>query len=183
MDYKNLSKLAITLSSIALLLIFYLLSNAPQEQTDLSNRLERMNLELHKIQRAYEHLAQELDELESSTRDVRFNHIFNEYEEMTDFTTPNVQDIGDGFMIVKPSQEEHLDGIKFQGRIINAQSVTHQSLTFNLTVSDRSKEFNVSRVSPGNSTSFSVYIPDIKAKDARRAKVEYVGSSVRYFTR
>ncbi|WP_290524576.1 hypothetical protein [Alcanivorax sp.] len=183
MDSKNLSKLAIAISSVSILLIFYILSNAPEKQPDLGKKLEAVKLEMQKLQYEYEHLSQELAELDASTRDVRVNYAIQKYDETVDFTTPNVQDIDEGFMLVDAEQEEHLTGIKFKGRIINAQSIAHNSAEFRLTVNGSSREFSINRISPGNSTSFSVYVPDLKASEARWAKIKYIGSSVHYRVR
>ena len=57
MDYKNLSKLAATLSSVALLLIFYILNNAPQKQPDLAKELKPVKLEMQKMQQRIRLLA------------------------------------------------------------------------------------------------------------------------------
>ena len=84
---------------------------------------------------------------------------------------------------MKASQEEHLTGIKFNGRIVNAQSVRHKNASFKLTVDDKSVDFSINQISPGNSTSFSVYVPELKAENARYAKIEYQSSSVEFYTR
>lgn len=183
MDYKNLSKLAITLSSVALLLIFYILSKAPQEQPDLAKELKPVKLEMQKMQQQHERLAQNLADMKAKYRQVYYDYLSRKYDNTVDFTTPGVQDIGDGFKVVDSSQEEHLTGIKFKGRVINAQSIIYENVTFRLSVNGQTKHFTINRISPGNSTGFNVYVPDLKAEDAQYAKLKFNDGSVRYFTR
>jgi len=100
-----------------------------------------------------------------------------------DFTVPTIQDLAKGFMLSDAAQKKHLSGIKFTGRIINTQSVKHKSVFFMITVSEVSKEFIINQISSGNSTRFSVYIPNLKAEDARFAKIEYIRSMVNFLTK
>lgn len=183
MDSKNLSKLAIVLSSVSILLIFYILSNAPQEQPDLSAKLEPIKLETQKLQQQYERLESDLSKLQSDFRQVYYDYLTRKYDNTVDFTTPGVQDIADGFKVVEASQEEHLTGIKFKGRVINAQSIVYENVTFLLSVNGQTRSFTINRISPGNSTGFNVYVPDLKAEDAQSAKIKFNDGSVRYFTR
>jgi len=183
MDYKNLSKLAAALSSVALLLIFYILNNAPQKQPDLAKELEPIKLEMQKMQKQYERLANDLSKIEANNREVYYDYLSRKYDNTVDFTTPSIQGIGDGFKVVESSQEEHLTGIKFKGRVINAQSIIYENVTFQLSVNGRTRKFTINRISPGNSTGFNVYVPDLKAEDAKYAKVKFIDGSVRYFTR
>ena len=100
-----------------------------------------------------------------------------------DFTDPRIQEIGKGFKLVKAAQAKHLNGIKFLGRIINTQSVRYNNVTFRITVSDVSKQFTINQISAGNSTRFSVYVPDITVEDARFANIEYITSTIWYQTK
>jgi hypothetical protein len=103
-------------------------------------------------------------------------------ERTVDFSVTTIQQLSDGFMLVSAGQEKHLTGMKFTGRIINTESVDKINATFNLSVDGENKEFTINRISSGNSTAFSVYIPDVSAS-ARYAQIGYVRSSVYYYTK
>ena len=110
------------------------------------------------------------------------------YEEITskytvDFTVSDVQRIDNVFLLANASQEKKLTGVKFTGRIINTQSVDHVNATFDITVDGQSKEFTINRISSGNSTGFNVYIPELNIEDSRYAKIEFVRSQIRFFTK
>ncbi len=100
-----------------------------------------------------------------------------------DFSISDIQQLSDGFLLARAAQEKHLTGIKFTGRVINTQSVNHEKVTFNLSVDGKNKEFSINKISSGNSTGFNVYIPNLKAENARYAQVNYVRSSISYFTK
>jgi len=100
-----------------------------------------------------------------------------------DFTEPRIQEIGRGFKLAKAAQAKHLNGIKFLGRMINTQSIKYTNISFRITVSNVSKEFTINQISAGNSTRFSVYVPDITIEDARFANIEYITSTMWYNTK
>ena len=100
-----------------------------------------------------------------------------------DFSIPGVQDIGEGFSVVQASQEEHLTGIRFTGRVINREAVDHTSVKFQVMVSGKSQGFMINRISSGNSTAFNVYVPDLDASESRYARVQYLGSTVAFRTK
>jgi len=151
------------------------------------NDLERANAELevalHKHQASVQELQQKLSKLKENTQEVIVDHFLRKLRNVVDFSVPNVQEIGNGFFVVNASQEEHLTGIKFNGRVINAQSVRHKNVSFKLTVDGKSVDFSINQISAGNSTSFSVYVPELKPENARYAKIEYQSSSVEFYTR
>ena len=68
-------------------------------------------------------------------------------QQPVDFSVSNIQPLSDGFMLSKASQEKHLTGIKFKGRIINTQSVNHRNVTFSLSVNGKEKEFTINKIS------------------------------------
>jgi len=100
-----------------------------------------------------------------------------------DFSQSTIQPINNGFMLVNAAQKEHLTGIVFTGRIINTQSVVHHNLKFTISVDDKEKEFTINKISSGNSTGFSVFVPNIKAINARYANIKYIESSISYYTK
>ena len=123
---------------------------------------------------------------QSKAKDIEIDESIKEIRaksQVVDFTISSIQDLDRGFMLSSAAESEHLTGIKFTGRIINTQSVKHKSVTFKITVLSVSKEFTINQISSGNSTKFSVYIPDIKAEKARYAKIEYIRSSVTFYVK
>jgi len=97
-----------------------------------------------------------------------------------DFTVSTIQELTKGFLLTQATQNKHLTGIKFTGRVINTLSVKRKNVIFKLTVANVSKEFTINQISSGNSTGFSVYIPDIKLEDARFAEIQYINALVSY---
>lgn len=182
-DNQMKGKLAVTFSLAALLGTTFLLFQHFTEEGGQAESINALTIAVEELRGRNSQLASELDSLQVTTQELQLDYLYKKFRHNIDFATPDVQEINKGFMIARASQEEHLTGIKFEGRIINSQSVAHESLTFLLTVNDTSKEFNISRISPGNSTSFSVYMPNLNAENARYAKVEYMSSSVRFYTR
>lgn len=100
-----------------------------------------------------------------------------------DFSVRELQPVNDRFFLGEASQEQHLTGVKFTGRIINSLAVDHTEVTFDLKVAGQSKEFVINRISSGNSTAFNVYIPELRIEDARYAQIEYKHSKVHFRTR
>ena len=100
-----------------------------------------------------------------------------------DFTSSQIQDIGSGFSVVSLEMKKHLTGIKFSGRIINTQSVRHKNATFMIKVGDKEREFTINMISPGNSTAFRVYVPDVKPEDAQYGEIHFKRSTVVYYVR
>lgn len=155
------------------------------------DRHESIMQRLNTLESMYEDLTMKLNDynekltkIENDTKQIRVDYFWEDFTDgLVDFTTPKVQDIGNGFYVVQAEQLAHLNGIKFKGRVINTQAVDHTSLSFQIAVKKQKKSFSINKISSGNSTGFSVYIPDISASDSQYAKVKYESSSVSYFTR
>ncbi|MBC8554943.1 MAG: hypothetical protein ISR73_02580 [Gammaproteobacteria bacterium] len=120
-----------------------------------------------------------------STQNSRLNALAENItsKHTVDFSVSNIQKIDDVFMLTTASQEEHLTGVQFKGRIINSQSVDRSNLTFTLNVDGISKEFTINKISSGNSTGFNVYIPELSIHNARYAKIEHESSQISYLTK
>jgi len=97
-----------------------------------------------------------------------------------DFSKNGIQSINEDFFLVSATQKEHLTGVVFKGRIINASALKHTNVSFHITADYVTKEFTINQISSGNSTSFSVYIPEISLSNARYAEIEYLKSSMYY---
>jgi hypothetical protein len=100
-----------------------------------------------------------------------------------DFTVPNAQDIGKDFKVANLSVEQHLTGVKIKGRVINATSLRHDNLKFKITIAEKEKDFWINRISSGNSTTFDVYVPDVPLDKAQYGTIEYLESTVSFYTR
>jgi hypothetical protein len=119
---------------------------------------------------------------EQSTRDkMLYELLTSRYT--VDFSVRELQSVNDRFFLGGASQEQHLTGVKFAGRMINSLAVDHTDVTFELKVGSKSKEFVINRISAGNSTAFNVYIPELRIEDARYAQIEYKHSKVHFRTR
>lgn len=112
---------------------------------------------------------------------VYYDYLISEDGYKVDFTATEAQDVGDGFYLVRAEQEEHLTGLKYKGRIINTKSVQHRNVTFKLIVGSLEKEFMINQISPGNSTAFEVYLPDVTPEAGRYGQIQYQQSSL-YFS-
>jgi len=128
-------------------------------------------------------LSDNVNSIQESIKNIQYEYFLKQLSNIIDFTVSGIQTVGDGFMLTRAEQEAHLTGIKFKGRILNTQSVRHRNITFKLTVNKIEKNFTINQVSAGNSTSFEIYVPDLTAENARYGKIEYVESSVEYYTK
>lgn len=124
-----------------------------------------------------------IDNEGEQSRALQFLHQFITAKYRVDFTVPEIQQIDNTFLLSSASQEKHLTGIKYSGRIINTQSVDHLNAAFNLDVDGKSKGFTINKISSGNSTGFNVYIPELNIENARYAKIEYVRSQIQFYTK
>ena len=94
--------------------------------------------------------------------------------------SPEIQDIGHGFMVAKLEAVDREGGLGIHGRVINTTSVRHTELRFRVSVNGSSEEFGIVMISPGNSTGFSVTLPGVSSADAGAAEIEYLVSKVGY---
>lgn len=134
---------------------------ADEKIKSLESRLEETEVKLSKLQ--------------GSMQEIELN-LFSGI----DFTDSDIQTISDHFLLVDAEQIEHLTGIKFKGSILNTQSVHYENVRFKLTVNKITKDFVVHNIPAGNSTNFTIYIPDINVKDARYGEIKYQESLVSY---
>lgn len=102
------------------------------------------------------------------------------YSGFVDLTSPSIQQIDAEFELAKCDVNTHLNGVKVTGRIINTTSITYVNPNFTITVGESENTFWVSRISPGNSTAFSVHIPNVQVESARYGYIVYKSGSVSY---
>ena len=98
-----------------------------------------------------------------------------------DLSLSDVQEIGHGFMVVNLLVEERPDGVLVSGRMINGSSVPHTHIEFELALAGQSKSFHITRISPGNSTGFSVALSDVSVANSGTARIQLVRSTLSYF--
>jgi hypothetical protein len=143
--------------------------------TTLNLKQGLYNLQQSNFKQRLQNLEQTVNKLDIQT--------FLSEKGLVDFTSSSVQDIGDGYFVVNLDMDRHLTGIKLSGRIINTLSVRRRNCTFEISMGRQEKEFTINIISPGNSTIFSVYIPDIKPESAHFGKIKSITSTVEYRTR
>jgi hypothetical protein len=97
-----------------------------------------------------------------------------------DFTVSHVQAISDGYMLTQAEMEQHLNGIKFSGQIINTRSVMVKTLTCILLVAGQERQFTISQISPAHSTKFEVYVPDLDPASVGEARIFVTSAMVMY---
>jgi len=129
-------------------------------------------------------MRRNLDSLGSELATVRANfnlHTWgNHYSGFVELTDPSIQTIDAIFLLARSDVNTHLNGVKVTGRIINTSSITYVNPTFKISVGESENTFWVSRISPGNSTAFSVHIPNARAESARYGTIKYQSGSVNY---
>src|SRR2546428_4035207 len=122
-------------------------------------------------------LRADLDGLQAR---VGWNEVLAESQGSVDLTKTNFQPLEGGYGIAISGVTSHLSGVKISGQILNTQAVTHIQAKFKVKLGGQENEFTLSRIRPGYASKFSVYVPDVKAKDARFAKFEYQESTLSY---
>ncbi|MCC1496865.1 hypothetical protein [Alcanivorax sp. 1008] len=124
-----------------------------------------------------------LEKFSTALGPVYLDYLNNKDRYTVDFTATEVQDVGNGFYLVRAEQEEHLTGLKYKGRIVNTTSVQRSNVEFKLIVGAHEKEFMINQISPGNSTAFDVYLPDVTPEAGRYGEIRHQQSSVSYSIR
>ena len=84
------------------------------------------------------------------------------------------------FILSRPEVTQHLTGVKVSGRIGNTSAVIHTNITFRIYMTGGSNRFTIGRVSPGSSTPFSVYVPDVSLENSKEAWITCETSSIQY---
>jgi len=167
--FRIVSIIAIIISVISLgIASWTIFQNSKSEKTDVDYAM-------------IVQLRDEITRIDSTMLEMRLKIYDLEppyYSDRIDLSDPEIQSIDEQFMLCRTSVEEHLTGIKVKGRVINATALRHDNVTFRITLGVHSKEFTINRISSGNSTPFSVYIPDVPIEESRYAKIEYVRATV-----
>ncbi len=151
-----------------------------QEYDGIRSQTTFANKSIEKLKGTVSELQEKIEKNQNAIIKIALES-YLEKKGQVDFTNSQIQDIGSGFNVVGIEMKEHLTGIKFSGRIINTQSVRHKNATFKIKIGDREKNFTINKISAGNSTSFTVYVPDIKPEDAHYGEIKFQQSSVEYY--
>lgn len=145
-------------------------------------RIQRLEAEVDSVRGWSAELWGRVDSIASELRTLRLaERVYHGNEGMVDLSTTDIQGIGDGFFAARLSAERHLTGLRVRGRIVNATSVRHEAAQFRITIGEQRQGFTVNIISPGNSTSFNVYVPDVAEEQERWARIEYQQSMIRYY--
>ncbi len=155
---------------ISIIALFISLSNS-----GLKSKVDQLSSKLSNID-----LTNVNSEIESIKTDLASVKI-DSFKGYVDLTIPDVQEINKSFYVSELSARQNLTGVIVTGRIINPQMVTHLSATFKIRIAGQSREFLVTRISPGRSTGFEVYVPDVPVEKSNYGIVEYLRSTVSYY--
>lgn len=99
-----------------------------------------------------------------------------------DLASKSIQELKGGFMVVGLEANQHLDGIKVTGRIINSSTLTYTSASFIISIGQSRQSFFISRISPANSSRFEVFVPNVAPENARFAKIVFENATVNYYS-
>lgn len=102
------------------------------------------------------------------------------YRGYVSLTEGGWQRVDETFLFSDAAVTQHLTGVKVSGRIVNTSSVIHSNIRFKISMSGGTNTFTISRVSPANSTAFTVYVPEVTIENSESAWITYVNSSCRF---
>jgi hypothetical protein len=115
----------------------------------------------------------------TTTAKVMEQESLKELKYTIDLYNQSMQRINDEFRVVDITTSSNSPGLTITGRIVNSTALKHTNVTFIIKIGDVYKEFLVPVISSGNSTGFTVEVPDAE-KDAKNAKIEYLSSTIKY---
>jgi len=136
---------------------------------------ENTNKEIDNVKNETMNLNSEVNDLQFYLANQRL-----EISNLIDLSNSSIQDIGDGFKVAELNTSKHMTGVKIKGRVINMTSCTHQSINFKIYISNQEKTIFITQISPGHSTSFDTYIPDVPIEKARWATFKYIESVLKF---
>ncbi len=90
----------------------------------------------------------------------------------------NAFDVGEGFVAVDLALVASDAGARLSGRMVNGTALTHHGLAFRVTVDGVSETFTIPKISPGNSTGFSLAIPGATSAPVTAPSIEFLGSTI-----
>jgi hypothetical protein len=173
---KVLSIFAIIILSFLIIALFYF-------WITLNDRIVQIIVENFSIKSDMSNLKKEINRLETNLKYIDDKMNYNFGVKTVDLTKPDAQDVGSGFFVCNLDMKEHLSGIKLSGRMINTLSVVHTNVNFSVKLGTQEQDFTINLISPGNSTAFTVYIPDVKSKDTSYGQFSYRSSAIRFYTK
>ena len=101
-----------------------------------------------------------------------------------DLTAEEFQYINNNFAVRISKVESYLDGVTVKGEILNLNSVTYSNAKFKISTGFldlTTKNFTITKISPGYSASFSVYLPNIDIKSIKNARITYEEGTISYY--
>jgi hypothetical protein len=90
----------------------------------------------------------------------------------------NAIDVGDGFVAVDLALVESDAGAELTGRMVNGTALTHHGLAFRVTIDGVTESFTIPKISPGNSTGFSLRIPGATSAPVTPPSIAFLGSTI-----
>ncbi len=87
-------------------------------------------------------------------------------------------DVGAGFAAVDLALVASEEGARLSGRMVNGTALTHHGLAFRATLDGVAETFTIAKISPGNSTAFSLLLPGATTAPVTAPSVEYLGSTI-----
>jgi hypothetical protein len=90
----------------------------------------------------------------------------------------NAIDVGDGFAAVDLALTASDAGAQLSGRIVNGTALTHHGLAFRVTIDGVTESLTIPKISPGNSTGFSLVIPGATSAPVTPPSIAFVGSTI-----
>ncbi len=170
--FRIVAVLALVASVIAITLSIWLHSriNATSATIDKTESLQRQ----------MDSLEIKIIDVRSDVRKLEIDALLDDIKGSVDFSNPNLQDIGDGFMVGKLSVQQHLTGVKVKGRMVNHTALRQENIKLKITIGGYTKEFTINRISSGNSTSFEVYVPNVPIEKTQYGTIRYIESMVYY---
>lgn len=97
------------------------------------------------------------------------------------FNSKPIQDIGDGFLLGTTTTIDRSGGTDIKGVMINATSVDHSVVKFDVTIGSKDYQFSIlEEIKAGGSVDFTWFIPGIPASGVTTGKITYNESLVSY---
>ena len=150
MEIRAFSKNVFVAAS-SLALFSFLISSCNTKQTNYAPEIQTLKTDLENLRSKQTDLETEIILLKAQD------------ENFVNISYNGIQDIGDTFSVSNLEATKHLSGLKITGRMVNRDSVTYESLSFQAKVNAHNQvaNFSISKISPGSSTTFSFYLPNI----------------------
>lgn len=144
----------------------------PASMHDMQERMQAAESEVRGVRSTIDQHWREMNEL-------RLGEVYRTVG-VIDLGRTSAQYVGRGFGVTRLTLEPLSTGVLIEGLMINMQSVKHSSPSYRITVGDQTEEFELGEIEAGQSSAFSVYIPDVGSEPNRYARIDFLESTVWY---